>query len=85
MDDQYEHLDALHAEMMAAYRAAEESLTLCQFSGAQADVELHLEDRTRAFKLSANYHKEEALIWHTELFWLTERFGLRYVHPAGDE
>jgi hypothetical protein len=58
----YEHLDALHAETMAAWQAAEESLAACQASGRPADVERHLADRRRAYRLSNEYHLEADLV-----------------------
>lgn len=62
MDDPFEHLDALHAEVMAAWEVAGDSLATCQASGRQSDVDRHFDDRRRAVRLSNTYHLEADLV-----------------------
>lgn len=63
--EEYEILDALHAEMMAAYTAAAESLEAAWESGLPADVERHREQLRRAWRLSTSYHLEADLLMLT--------------------
>lgn len=62
MDDPFERLDVLYAEMMAAYAAAGESLARCQSTGAQVDTDRVRADLRRAFRLSDSVHLESDLV-----------------------
>lgn len=69
VDDGLEYMEALHAEMMAAYEIGGQSLDLCQETEDTADVEQHLKDLHRAFRLSDAYHAEAdrvVLAWRAQ-------------------
>jgi hypothetical protein len=52
----------LHANLMAAYAVAEESLARCQSTGQQADVDRHRADLRHAWRVSNSYHLEADLV-----------------------
>lgn len=62
MDDLFEHLDVLYAEMMAAYAESGDSLAQCQSTGASTDVDRYRADLRRALRLSNSYHLEADLV-----------------------